>query len=297
MSCYCLSKRCQQQRGVALAMLMWMLAALSLLVSGMVYQSRSDVQLTRLHLDQASARAAATGAGHLLLRDMLQARSEGLYAGRAIFTGEYVLNELNISARAIPLSGLIDLNKASFGLLRDLFNYTGGLPEAESERLAESIVTRRAYAEPDEDELKVHAPFAVIEDLLRIPGMTRLVYDRISRSIHAEPGGQNGIDPFAAPPPVLRTIAHGDESMVDLVMDAQQSDPTSEAQLPTGLNQDYLVVRAANAYCMEIDVRREDGQVLQQRIWAVISTPVVGIRWQFTRLQPMEFIHNAVNEE
>ena len=50
-----------KQRGVALAMLLWMLAALTLLVSGVVFQSRTDVQLTRLHLDQARAQAAAQG--------------------------------------------------------------------------------------------------------------------------------------------------------------------------------------------------------------------------------------------
>lgn len=299
--------RGHHQRGVALAMLLWMLAALSLLVSGVVYQARTDVQLTGLQRDQARAQAAATGVAHLLLRDLLLARNNGDYPGSAAFTVRYTLGGLAITARAIPVSGLIDLNQAPAELLADLFHYTGKLPRAAALQLAEAVVERRQpagleigfdlSAEDHHADSQGAVPLRVIEDLLRIPGMTRVVYDRVRTAIHTEPGGQPGVDPLAAPSGVLRTIAQGDDRLVDFIVDARQDGPADASQWPTGLNLEHLASGMSTAYCLEIDVQLDDGRVAQQRIWADMASAANGLPWRFTRVQPIEFTAHQRTKE
>ncbi|MFA5496324.1 MAG: hypothetical protein WC247_16285 [Porticoccaceae bacterium] len=290
-----------RQRGVALAMLLWMLAALSLLVSGVVYQARTDVQLTALQRDQARTQAAATGAAHLLLRDLLLARNDGSYGGSATFTARYTLGGLAITARAIPVSGLVDLNQAPAELLADLFHYTGRLSRDAAAQLAEALVERRQPAGLelglDDHDAGNAIPLRVIEDLLRVPGMTRVVYDRVRTAIHTEPGGQPGVDPLAAPPGVLRTIAQGDDRLVDFIVDARQDGPADASQLPSGLNLEHLAAGMSTAYCLEIDVRLDDGRMAQQRIWADMAGGANGLPWRFTRVQPVEFTAHQRTKE
>src|SRR5690606_36770016 len=109
----------QRQRGVALAMLLWMMAGLSLLVSGTIYVSRTDVQLTSFQLEQAQAQAAAIGAAHLLMRDMLSNQSQdqgpmqsldNSAAVTHLFSRQYQLGEQTAVATARPTTGFISLN-------------------------------------------------------------------------------------------------------------------------------------------------------------------------------------------
>ena len=62
------------QRGVALAVVVWFIAGMSLLVAGIVSQARVDIQLAQLHLFRAQAEAAGDGAIHLLMAELQEGR-------------------------------------------------------------------------------------------------------------------------------------------------------------------------------------------------------------------------------
>ncbi len=292
------------QRGVALAMLLWMLAGLSLLVAGVMTLSRTDVQLTRLQLEQARGQAAAEGAGHLLMRDLILAQQTGKYNGRGHFRRSYQLGEEQLRARAIPLAGLIAINQAPEALLRDMYHYLGEMPRDEAEELATATAQWRAkmggdsggggggsfgsFASFSQQGGGVPA-FGVKEDLLQVPGMRRAVYDRIVPAIHARAGGQAGVDPASAPQSVLRVLSKGDEGAVDFIRKARQDSAPGDMAGSDRLNPAHLLQSdsSGSGYCLIIDIKGPGDRVMQQRIWVEIQTDTSGLPWRIARMEPL----------
>ncbi|MEQ9465301.1 MAG: type II secretion system protein GspK [Haliea sp.] len=278
---------------MALAFLLWMLAGLSLLVAGVVSLSLSDVRSTGLQLDQARAEAAAAGAAHLALRDMLNIQAENGFNSGAVFTRQYRLGEAAVTVRALPIAGFVGLNQAPEGLLQALFQYAGGLAAGDAEGLARRVLERRGGAlqldafPGDRVASESPAPFMVVEDLLRVPGMTRSVYDRVRLAVHADPAGGPGVDPLAAQAAVLQALAHGDPALVDFVLDRRQDDSPGDLVLPAGFDQEFMVSGGGGVYCLEIDVRITEDRLLQQRIWVDMGGRTGGAPWRFTRVFPV----------
>src|SRR5690606_27459799 len=160
------------QRGVALAVLLWMIAALSVMAAGIVLMARIDVRLAQIQVREAQAAALGDGVAHLLLRDIARLQQEGLYAQRGIVTGSYQLGERRIQARAVPVSGLIDINQASSLLWIDLLQYRAGLAEENAVALAEKIVAWRGPPVQQQQgiPLQRRGRFEVLEDLMLVEG-------------------------------------------------------------------------------------------------------------------------------
>ena len=289
----------RRQRGVALAYLLWMLAGLSLLVSGLMTLSLGDVRATSLQRDQAQARAIGTGAAHLLLRDMRSPdpADQELPPAGSIVTRDYSLGGYRAVARAIPVSGLVSLRTAPAELLALMFQHLGGLSPAAARELGEAVVTwREEQAQVDQDP----APpgFLVTEDLLRVPGMTRSVYDRVRSVVHAQNRGGAGVSPAGAPPSLLLALAGGDETTVDAVVKAREETRTGGLNSLSGLAADHLAGAADDSvYRLEVDVYLEDGRVLQQRIWAELASGSGGVPWQFVRVEPVVAADRVDNKE
>lgn len=291
--------RCRRQGGVALAYLLWMLAGLSLLVSGAMTLSLGDVRATALQLDQARARAVGTGAAHLLLRDLTQGSSkQGAEAPEpgALFIREYEIGGYRALARAIPVSGLVSLTGASAELLALLFEHAGGLSPGQALALGEAVV---AWREGQETVSEEEAPpgFQVVEDLLRVPGMTRSVYDRVRAAVHAQSGSAT-VDPQGAPRGVLSALAAGDEALVESLEARREPGADRSAELPPGLSGEHAAPAAGgSAYSVEVDVTLGDDRVLRQRIWADTTSRSGVVPWRFNRVEPVVGVGRAENEE
>jgi hypothetical protein len=174
-----------QQRGVALAVVVWFIAGMSLLVAGIVSRVTVDTRLAQAHLFRAQAEAAGDGAVSLLLADLF----EGRFAdGAAVPGASYTLGEHSVQVVALPTRHLLDLNSAPAPQLRQLFERYGGAGSEEARALASAVVKFRG------DRSRMNrgaARFAVIEDLLRVNGMTRTRFDAVRHMITA---GANGSD-------------------------------------------------------------------------------------------------------
>ena len=284
-------KRHQHEQGVALAMLLWIVAALTLLVSGVVAMSRTDVQLTTLQLAQARAEAAAEGAAHLLMRDLYIERQAGDYDGQGVLSRRYELDGLAVLGRAYPVSGLVNLNSASSDLLTDLFRYTGGLRSDEARDLAEQVIQWRGRTTDPELEAgnsqQGNRTFAVLEDLLKVNGLSRELYDRVSPALSVQSGGQAGINPAAAPRAVLLMLAEGDQTRVDFVMNSRQDVLPGETADYRGLATPHLGQgSSASVYCLEIEVTVSESRVFEQRIWVSSESGGSNLPWQISRMQP-----------
>ncbi len=167
----------QGQRGVALALVVWFIAGMTLLVAGIVSVARVETQGTQLHLAKAKVVAAGDGAIRLAMVE----RAAGFQAGaEAPLISESLqrVGELDVQVRIYPGDGLIDVNYASRDLLAALFSLAGGLPASEAQVVADNVVKWRdpqAGMKGADDPLG----FESIEDLLRVEGVTRALLDGI----------------------------------------------------------------------------------------------------------------------
>ncbi|MCP8899362.1 hypothetical protein [Gilvimarinus xylanilyticus] len=160
------------QRGLALAMLLWFVAALALLVAGVMGLSKQDMLTVRLYHAQAQVNSTAQGvvrlitAGSVKRDTSAEASIEG-WVELAGFTGR---------VRFIPSRVFVDLLNADQILLEELFNSVG--LQARAQPLVESILKWRAPSEGQNSRESGPVAF-VMEDVMAAEGVSRLVYEKI----------------------------------------------------------------------------------------------------------------------
>jgi len=209
--------------GMALIAVLWMTAALSLLVAGMLSISRAEVKATQVRSDLAQATALGDAAIQLAVLDW-QTRSPK--PDRLLHT-DYLIEGRPVAVRLVPASGYVDLNTASQALLAVLLQFGGGLAPAEAETMARRIVDWRdrneaelpggaeapAYAAAGVPWRPRNGSFLVPEDLMQVLGMDFDLYQRIRPLITVWAGGAPGINAYAAPPEVLYLAAQGKQDV------------------------------------------------------------------------------------
>jgi general secretion pathway protein K len=277
----------RDQHGVALALLLWMLAALTLLVGGLISLSRTDVQLTALQLDQARAQAAAIGIAHVALRDMQALAFAGEFDPNVGLHGQYELAGLPIRVSIVPASALVNINRAEAVLLEALLEYAGELPATEAVQLAEAIIDWRKGGPIEGDVALVEGRgiFKVEEELLEVPGMSRDIYDKIRNFIHAQPGSDGELNLLAASESLLNAWRSVDAAAVDFAMESRQ-DVARDGAAPMGPLAP-LSLAATTLYCVDVEVVIGGNRSFLQRIWVDMATGASGLPWRFTRVYPL----------
>lgn len=177
--------RLHAERGVALAVVVWFIAGMSVLVAGIVAQARVDTQLAQIHLFRAQAEAAGDGAIRLLLADLLGADAAQGFE-QSLPGGEYRLGEFRVQVLAVPVAVLVDVNAAPLPVLASVL-LQGGVEAAEADRLAASMVEWRSSRQRSRSG---PVRFEVIEDMLRVEGMTRARLDAIRHLVTANATGR-----------------------------------------------------------------------------------------------------------
>ena len=198
------------QAGVALAIVLWFIAGMSLLVAGIVSQARVDTHMAQLHVARAKAVAAGDGAIRLRLAELLTARGSPAGEGSGASGGYYRLGEDEVRVTLVPVAGLIDINSATPDVLLGLF-LQAGVEQDEAQALAENVLKSRSPAA---------APGApggsgrleAMEDLLRVPGMSRSLLDAVRDFIVVGTPAQGGMNWSVAPDEVLAVLDRVDEA-------------------------------------------------------------------------------------
>ena len=176
-----------QQQGFAIALLLWMIAGMSLMVAAVIHFARADIAMAELRLDEARAQALGRGAALLAVRDKTMAsqqamlkpsggeRSQRQDEANERFTKMYDFGgEWRTRVRLVPAAGLVSLNNASDVELSLLFTHVGKATETNAADLAAAVVSYR------ED----FPGFRYPEELLAVEGASRDVYDRVRDMIH-----------------------------------------------------------------------------------------------------------------
>lgn len=191
---------------MVLIAVLWMVAALSIIVTGMTRSVREEARMMSRARQAVAAEALGQAAIHLVLREM--AEQTGPVA--QLTTVETPYRGVTMQVQILPLNGLIDINNASAPLLERLYVVAGGVPAGTAAELAQATIDVRSRR----DARGLQERFDASEDLMRVPGIDYTLYAKLSGLITADLRGSGKVNPLAAPPEVLVVLAGGDASAV-----------------------------------------------------------------------------------
>lgn len=194
-----------REGGFALAIVVWFIAGMSLLVSGIVATSRTDTHMAQLHVARAKAAAVGDGAIQLMMAEWVAGRietpiEEGLPNRR------FRLGELDAEVTLVPAAGLVDLNSASGEVLAALFTLAAGLDAGEAQTVADNVVKWRSSKTGSRGRSQGFLAFTAIEDLLRVDGVSRTLLDAVRDYVVAGLVTRGG-DASLSPELVLEVLA------------------------------------------------------------------------------------------
>ncbi|WP_049723716.1 hypothetical protein [Gilvimarinus polysaccharolyticus] len=263
-----------RQRGVALAMLLWFIAALSLLVAGLMGLSRAEVSGVRLYLMQAQAGAVGDGVALLVAGGLVQ-KAPGL---ASTLQGELRFDDYDTTVRVIPVSGLVDVLSAGPELLAQAFA-AANLEASETRALSDSVIEWRTSAETQERRRQVAQEVYVLEDIMAVPGLTREIFERLKWVVCA--GCNNGGFNAQYASAELQTAL---EDTVWAAASAPSQDSSAEVDLRLQL---------PSAARVDVRIALDDGSVLQRSVW-VSADGKLGRRYRAFRVTQLRFESDGI---
>ncbi len=277
----------QAQQGIALVAVLWMVAALMVTATGIVYAVRGEVRAVSSYREMAGAGALADAGIVLAARELAVTRDRG--AQRRSY--EAVLDGVRINVRTTALTGLIDLNAASEALLTDFFAVAGGMDRSRASSFAQRVIDWRdadeqphpegaedaAYAAAGSPFRTRGGPFDTPEDLLQVLEVDFDLFVRLRPlfTVHIRGGGR--VDPVAAPPAVLRILASGNEQTAAAYASARDTNGVlaDSTRFPAA----YLANTQTRRFLVEASVQLSNGAYLVVRRIVDVSSGQSGVPW------------------
>ena len=265
--------RCNRARqdGVALVAVLWIVAALSILVTGMVQAQRDEIRLVSSARQTVQGSALGSAAVQLVLQQMA-ARSEPVARLSRIEVG---FGGLTIPVEVVPLNGLIDLNRAPEPLLVALFTVGGGMAPDPAAALAKALIAARTPG-----PLTQAGPrFEAIEDLLQLPGVDFGLYARLSPLVTTDALGGGRVNAMAAPQGVLLVISGGDAARAARI--AADRDGGGAGVDTTDLSPQLIDTVATTRFRLVAQVPLPDGRKLLSSRWVETGKAAPdGVSWR-----------------
>jgi general secretion pathway protein K len=222
-----------KQRGVALAIVVWFIAGMSLLVAGIVSHARVDTRMAQLHVARAKAAAAGDGAIQLMMADVA-AGNINARDGQSLPGGVYRMGELEVVVTLVPTSGLIDLNRASGEILAALFTIAALLDPAQAQTLADNVIKWRSSGAGSPGSSAGKSRFAAVEDLLRVDGVGRTLLDAVRDYVVVGMPSRKGVNWSLAPQAVLAVIQQTNPQKADAILQQRSRLAEREAEPDAG---------------------------------------------------------------
>ncbi|TAL85297.1 MAG: general secretion pathway protein GspK [Rhodanobacter sp.] len=205
------------QRGVALLLVLWACTLLAILLGGYAALARTEGLQARYQFAQTQAHYAAE-AGIMRAVYGLQ---DPLPGRRWVGDGHvYVFHydHATVKVSAVSESGKVDLNTATPEVLQGLFQAAGVTPTL-AQKLTGHVVTwrsapggagetgaeRAAYVAAGRDYGPRHGPFASVEELQMVLGITPTIYQAVAPNVTVWSGATTP-DAETAPEMVLAAI-------------------------------------------------------------------------------------------
>ncbi|MDG1945932.1 MAG: type II secretion system protein GspK [Halioglobus sp.] len=281
------------QRGVALAIVVWFIAGMSLLVAGIVSSARVDTKMTQLHIARAKSVAAGDGAIQLMLADHLLREAPAAGAS-GLNTGEYWLGNVKVVVMLYPSAGLIDLNAASQKLLAALFFTIAQVPEGNANVLADNVVKWRSGVAGVDEPRKTGNRFRSIEDLLRVEGISRTLFDAVKDFIVASDSPGAATNWALAPEVLLQVLEKSKPEDLAGVKRRREQLANAQADRKAGAEVQPKPRSLSGTYRIDALVRYGDQTWLRRRWVAVGATRGSLLPWQVLRTEPARVYEYAI---
>ncbi|MHC4408315.1 MAG: type II secretion system minor pseudopilin [Planctomycetota bacterium] len=207
----------QQQDGMALIVVLWLVVLLSIMATGHSRNVRTDTTLASRQVQSAQARALAeAGINHVIL-EMLAANSDRkLRTDGSLFNVRIGEDDVTIAIR--DATGFVDLNGADAELLDAALKASGANETARRDLVAAILDWRDkddlSHLNGVEDDDYVAAgvawtsrdgAFEAIDELKYLPGMSQAHYDRLAPLVTVHSGG-GGLNVEYAPPALIAAL-------------------------------------------------------------------------------------------
>ena len=191
------------RRGVALVAVLWMVAALSIMVVGMSHGVRGETRKASLSRQGVVLGALGTSAIHLVLQEMLSSPEP---ITRLSYK-DVAYQSRSIRVEILPINGLIDINNAPESLLAKLISIRGGVESEQALNLARRTIEIRSEKDPSGR----NRGFESVEDWLKVPGIDYTLYARMKGLVSADlfGVGSGRVNALAAPRDVLIVLTGG----------------------------------------------------------------------------------------
>jgi general secretion pathway protein K len=225
----------EHQRGVALVLVLWVIALLAVIAGNFAYSMRGEAQIARNQLQAAQVRALADAGVHRAWFELLKPTSD---LQRWLPDGQMRTMPVQggtLQVTIVDESGKIDLNTASDSLLKGLF-LSAGVPEVQASALLEAVLDWR-----DSDRLKrlngaeeedyraagkkyvpADAPFLAVNEFRRVLGVTDELYSKLSPVVTVY-SGLPGLNTAAASREAIMAIPGVNPALVDQYLQQRQT--------------------------------------------------------------------------
>lgn len=245
--CFC--SRRLSDRGMVLIAVLWMVAALSIIVTGVSRTVREESRIVSRARQSVEALALGDAAIQMVLQGMAakvtpMSRSEKV---------DVLYRAVNITVRVTPLNGLVDINNAPVQLLARLYAIAGEMSVDGAEELAQATLAARER----KDAKGAPVRFEAVEDLLQVKGLDYGLYAKLSDLVTADLRGGGKVNPLAAPPEVLAILASGNASVASRI--ALDRDAGLEGIDTTALDAGFTDTSTVRRFRIEARVPMVDG--------------------------------------
>lgn len=249
-------------RGMVLVAVLWMVAALSLIVTGLVHSVRAEIRQVSL----SSQTAQGTAWGGAAIAVVLQSLVGSGVSPSGLVRTTIKFQERDIEVEVRPLTGFIDINQAPLPVLERLFRFAAQLPETQSTALAQQLINHRGRIDPRGRAMR----FEAVEDLLQLQDMSYEIYAQVADLLTTDARGSGRVNVLAAPLPVLEVLAEGDRVLAQRIASGQEAGATNNLDT-TGLNLDLVDNAPSRRYRVQARVPLADGNWLVTSRWVDLA--------------------------
>jgi general secretion pathway protein K len=263
---------------MALIAVLWLVAAMALIITGIVQAVRLEVRNAGMQRQTVIASALADAAILLALQN-LQSQPQELGKTLQVIPVKFEDHLVNVAPQ--PLNGFIDINNASVLLLADMYRYAGGLSPVAAQTMAQATVETRQ----SRNAKGAAQGFDAVEDLMRVPDMTYDLYAKIIRLVTANLKASSGrVNPMVAPVGVLQILAGGDLDRATILAAARNTDP--KLVDTSFLKPEFIEMASSRSLQLQARIDWPDGGTFQ-KTWQVFwgPDPRSGLPWRVMGMQ------------
>lgn len=296
----------RRHQGAALILVLWLVAALSLVVLASAHGIRQQTRHMGLSLERLRSESVLDAALQLIAQRMVSEKGTAAQYRRQ----RMVLGGSTIWLEITPANGLVDINVASDALFQALFQNVGRLAPGEAAVMVSRV---RDFIDPDDVPSGIGGAEAAqyraanwpavprntglddLSELKAVLGMTPALYETIFPYLSIN--GEQRIDIRSAPSALIDALTG--ESGLGARIHSSPSDTQTSVPL-SGIAAEFFTsapAGGAQALRVRVFMQTEGGRWWQREAWIDLNERPDGLMpWTTLSLEPTRRVNNPEQE-